>query len=211
MTETTHSPRPEDSVELAALRILCLVCHFGAPDDDLATLWGERRLHELDHLLRHPETLALVVIDHLLEEDEEEIPAGLANSLRDILRPAAVPTAPRRVDIAPWRPMDDALAFLTCRDLLRLASRETAPAHTERGYIATAEGFRALAELSSGDSLGRRLRGYCRLLSQAMSSLDSLDLEGADRRLHEFLLDERIAVDEDPAPRLFHSLFGEPL
>ena len=233
MTDSTTSHRTENPIELEALRILCAVCHVGSENDvdDTRTLWGEGRLQELDHLLRHADSLALVIIDHLRQQDGErphgdETPLNqpaLAAQVRQLLRrqlsqpsrgtlPSPV-VAPRRLEATTWRSLDDALAFLVCRDLLRLSSRPGDPniaTSVERGFTATSMGTRAMAELSSRDGMGRDLRDRCRLLVTILEGR-ALDLDGASRRLADFLHDEQIAAEDDPTPRLFYSLFGEPL
>ncbi len=70
---------------LDALRLLTLVHQLGEPQEaeNEALLRGERRLLLLDHLLRHPSTLALLLIDayeRLPELGEKR--AGLVRRLR---------------------------------------------------------------------------------------------------------------------------------
>ncbi len=212
MTEITPSSRPADTVQLGAVRLLCLVCHFG--EDDAAaqggpTLWGERRLQELDHLLRHPDQLALLLMDRVLASGKA-VPSSLAEGLRGLLRANGGGRAPRRLEVPPWRTADDTLAFLTCRNLLRLASRPRG-GQTERGFVATEDGVDTLSSLSAKEGMARLLRERCRLLGQVIPPGASLDLDSSRERLAGFLQDENLATEDDPAPRLFHLLFDQRL
>lgn len=218
MTESIPSRPPADPIELQALRLLCSVCHVGREnaEDGTRTLWGEHRLQEVDHLLRHPTSLALLLIDHLRRRHDTLHQPALASQIRQLLRPQrSVPNRvvqSHRLAAAPWRSLDDPLAFLACRDLLSLSSRASSvtAGSFERGFTVTQDGLRAMAELTSRDGMGRNLRDRCRLLVTCLEG-SPLDLEGAARRLDAYLQEEQIAVEEDPTPRLFYSLFGESL
>ncbi len=227
MHATHPSPRGDDPVELAALRLLCIISHLGDShlgdshlgdrddEDDQKTLWGEGRLQILDHLLRHPESLALWLIDQAREQRLAGNLSTLASRLRDLLRRQEedrhTPAPPRHLELAPWRSFDDALAFLTCRNLLRLESRPAVDGGVERGYSSTPEAATAISQLTSQPGLGQVLQRRCRLLASVIGPETSLDLAGAAQRLAAFVDDEKIAPEDDPTPRLFHSLFGEPL
>lgn len=217
MHEALPSPRGDDPVELTALRLLCIVFHLGETigEDDARILWGEQRLQTLDHLLRQPESLALWI---LLEARRRQLPANasaLAGQLRGLLQRSGerhgAPSAPRRLELPPWRSLDDAVAFLTCRDLLRLTSRASADGTVEQGYRSGPEAGPVIADLTSQPGLGQDLRRHCRLLVTVLGDDADLDLAAAAQRLEAFVDDEDLASEDDPTPRLFHSLFGEPL
>lgn len=210
MTEITSSPRPADTVQLAAVRLLCVVCHFGEEGgaaEGGPVVWGERHLQELDHLLRHPDQQALLTLDRLAASNEPP-PSNLADNVRHLLREDGA--APRRLEIPPWRSIDDALAFLTCRNLLHLTSRPQG-GQTERGFVATEDGVSTLASLSAKEGMPRRLRERCRWLRQLIAPGDALDLDGARQRLDAFMQHENLAVEDDPTPRRFHALFDQRL
>lgn len=217
MHATTLSPRGDDPVELAALRLLCIVCHLGAPEGeaDGKTLWGEGRLQVFDHLLRRPESLALWLIDQAREQRLSGNGSTLAGRLRDLLRRPGDdrhrPAAPRHLELAPWRSLDDALAYLTCRNLLRLVARASAEGGVERGYTSTQRAASVLTQLTSQPGLGQDIQRHCRLVASLVGPDTHFDLASSAQRLETFVEDEKIAAEDDPTPRLFHSLFGEPL
>lgn len=154
MNHAAASP-PLAAVELDALRLLTLVHQLGEPleIEGESRFRGEQSLLALDFLLRHPDTLALLLLDafeRLPELGDKK--AGLIRRLRWLLGAENSPASPafrrarargqgaeRRLTFAelsiPWRRRDDALAHLTCRALLLVEAEAGSPNGSPTGPL----------------------------------------------------------------------------
>jgi len=230
-------------VEQDALRLLAVVHHLGEPAAEAgyrSRVAGEGRLQRLDHLVRHPADLAFVVLDRLDRCDgltryrDELVPA-----LRRLL-PAVEPGDPEPVEEelaggrlhrfhpVAWERRDDALAYLGCRDLLRV--RPLPESAGELGYLlpeGAAEWLETEVYPSAADpaeGLGRLVE-RCRLLARVLGGTDGIDdpdappdpevadlagyLRRVDHRLEDFRREERVPFEEDLLSRFFRHVVGE--
>ena len=190
--------------------------------DDRWFIDTERRLQQLEHLVRHPVDLAYLVM-HQVRRDPElgARRSDLSRQVREVLgaqgrqkrrRPVHRPFAP-----GSWKRGDDALAHLACRDLLRI---EPLPPKDLR-YLLTVRGEQWLEESVYAGTRDRHpyLR-RCRLLRSALpdrllgsrgaAPLDD-DLRETGRHLESVRQEEQIRLEEDLLDRVFQATFLESL
>ena len=233
MDPAAASPSPH-AVELDALRLLTLVHQLGEPlaEENEALLRGEQRLLALDHLLRHPETLALLLIDaseRLPELAEKR--GSLRRRLRWLLSAENPPPAPafRRararspggerpltfVELTlPWRRRDDALAHLTCRSLLVVEKIGTQPPLL--AYRLKARGAELLEQrFYPGVKIAAAYLKQCAAIREYLPDWPLLDFEArlqaiADR-LEALRREDQLPRELDVIPIYFERVFREKL
>ena len=209
---------------------------------------GETRLRQLDHLVRHPVTLAYLLIDGYERQPDPDRRATAARQVRQLLANARQQHQPVRrrrpwqsmadgleerrrrhpIVAAAWQPIDDALAFLAIRDLLRVAPVNGSEA-AESGEGALVFGVTMKGRALLRDSVypsDRDVALYlqiCEILLELTSIPPGLpgisDAEGAladllekvERRLTAFRRDAQIPFERDPLPELFRLTFRERL
>jgi DNA-binding PadR family transcriptional regulator len=224
---------------LDALRLLTLVQQLGDPSGDDAgesesgerVLVGEERLIGFDHLLRHPATLAYVLIDHCRRlPDLAEKRAALARRIRLLLgdradqapifrrarsRPAVGEGRPSLFQPTPsWHRCDDALAYLTSRGLLAIGIEGSQPPRLS--YRLTTRGADLLEQrfYPSAKSAGAYLQACAALREYWPVGLDaSIEavLERTDEGLDQLRQDEQMPLEKDLLPVLFERTFRERL
>lgn len=233
MDHASASPIPH-AVELDALRLLTLVHQLGEPlvEEGARLLRGEERLLALDHLLGHPETLALLLLDAL--ERLPELKAKSAGALRrlrfllDAENPLPTPTfhRARSRDLryerkltfptlaTPWRRRDDALAHLESRALLAVEVSGSRP--PQLGYRLRARGAELLEQkFYPGVKIaGAYLKG-CAAIREYLPDWPQLDfeerLEALADRLETVRREEQLPREADAIPTLFERVFREKL
>lgn len=233
MDPAAASPSPR-AAELDALRLLTLVHQLGEPQEaeGEALLRGERRLLLLDHLLRHPSTLALLLVDayeRLPELGEKR--AGLVRRLRWLLGADNAPPAPafrrarsrvqsveRRLHFlelgVPWRRRDDALAHLESRALLAVEISGGRP--PQLGYRIAARGAELLEQkFYPGVKIAGTYLKACAAIREYLPDWPQLDFEErlaalADR-LETLRREEQVPREADAIPTLFERVFREKL
>ncbi len=223
----------ESPIEYDALRVLLIVHQLGTRTSRRWTVDSEHLLQQLDHLVRHPIDLAFVVMDHIRHQPgTETAPRDLPARVRRLLD--LPPRARhRRAIFSPfergsWQRWDDVLAFLGCRDLLRISplapddSRfeltERAVGWLETTVLETAAGSDAAESDAAGsDALARELE-RCALLRTALPprllggrGLLEPHLDGVRSRLTAYQSDEQLDVEDDLIAGLFQATFLEPL
>lgn len=237
MQHAAASPIPR-AVELDALRLLALVHQLGEPaGEGAAALRGERRLLALDHLLRHPEQLGLLLVDAFerLPEPAERrtgpLRAGLMRRLRWLFGAENAPPAPafrrarsraegaqRRLtfagEAAPWRRRDDALAQLTCRALLVVEVLAGQP--PELSYRLTPRGADLLEQrFYPGVKIAGAYLKQCAAIREYLPDWRELDFEARAEaiaeRLEQVRRDEHLPRELDAIPALFERVFRERL
>ncbi len=240
MQQAAASPSPR-AVELDALRLLALVHQLGEPagespgetaEEGVAELRGERRLLALDHLLRHPEQLALLLVDAFERLPElAERRAGLIRRLRWLFGAENAPPAPafrrarsraqsveRRLTLpafaAPWRRCDDALAQLTCRALLEVEVLGGQPPVLV--YRLTARGADLLEQrFYPGVKIAGAYLKQCAAIREYLPDWRELDFEARfaaiAERLELLRQEEHVARELDAIPTLFERVFRERL
>lgn len=241
-TEIVGRPRP---IEVDASRLLVVVDQLGEPTeavresgDLVAEVIGEARLRLLDHLVRHPVTLAYLLIDAYGRRPRAETRAATARRVRQLLanqRQQRQPLRRRRpwhsttdaleerrrrhpILTSDWQPLDDALAFLALRDLLRVRAA-TAESGVAVGYGVTRRGRAFLDQEVYGDDRHAGLvLELCEVLRELLPSLELDDgedlgvlLEKVARRSLSFRRDAQIPTERDSLPELFRSTFRERL
>lgn len=214
-------------VEHDALRILTIVHQLGEPVRSpglRARVVSEARLQSLDHLVRQPVDLAYALIDHAREaasRDRGARGSGLARDVRRLLpagRRSPLDGERLRPPHGPvWERWDDVLAYLGCRDLLRVRP-ERRNGSRQLAYLLTDAGADHLERTVYPKDAG--VAPYlerCHLIRDHLLSdplLDEADLprhlREVGRRLEAFRR-ERLAPEEDLLRRWFRSAFGEPL
>lgn len=223
---TDGRPRP---LEHDALRLLVVICELGEPPGELparegckACLGGEGRLQALDHLVRHPNDLAFVLLDRLTWRDGKRL-IGFADRIRRLVfgpdgrrlgrRPSW--SGAQRLQATPWKRFDDCLAVLMCRDLLRVEPRRSADGAAELLYLATDRGARLVAEPLTRDPAFAVVVERCRLLSMSLPDLAARDFQDlfdqVEERLQSFCRDEQLATEDDVLSPFFQAVCGEPL
>ncbi len=211
-------------VEADALRIAVLVHQLGARGDGRWFLDMESQVQALDHLLRHPIDLAYTLLDQI-EARRDEFPEHslppLAARLRRLLF-AGSSQRRRQGLLQPfepglWERWDAPLAYLACRNLLRVATRSS----RDLRYLLTDAGVIWLEDevYPSISSLEPTLE-RCSLIREVMPEpvirpkdepmLDKI-LQDISNRLTAFRLDEQLPLEEDMLSRLFQAIFLEPL
>lgn len=220
-----------------ALRLLTIVQRLGAPAGDADAeeigekqLVGEQRLLGFDHLLRHPATLAYVLIEHHRHLPEtSERSAALARRIRllvgdrgetPIFRRArsrgVVPGGrPSYFDDAPvWRRWDDSLAFLASRGLLEVGIAGSQP--PQIAYRLTARGAVVLEQrVYPASKAAAAWLQACDAIREFWPApldvpVDSV-LAATAGRLEELRHDEQIPLEQDLLPVLFERTFRERL
>jgi hypothetical protein len=233
MEHPAASPSPA-AVELDALRLLTLVHQLGEPlaGENGALLRGESRLLALDHLVRHPAAIALLLIDAF-----ERLPgladkrAALTRKLRWLLGAEHAPPAPtfrrarsrvqgteRRLTLIPanipWRRRDDALAQLTCRALL---SVELLPGQPPlAGYRITPRGVDLLEQrFYPAVKIAAAWQKRCAAIREYLPDWPGLDLEARlaaiGDRLEDLRREDQLPRELDVLPSLFERVFRERL
>lgn len=223
-------------VESDALRLAILVHQLGEPGDEPTPkrVQGEDLLQILDHLLRHPTTLAYVLMDQVARRRPGFEARGVfARRVRQLLsneRQQHQPTRRRRpwqtkpdgpVDLTlhpftrpRWQRLDEPLTLLAARDLMRVRlRREERPLLS---YELTARGVDWLeSEIYPKD---RNSTLYLQLCSIMLDLLPALDgpgwrdlMDEIRHHLDAFRRDERLPVEQDPLAVLFHHVFQEHL
>jgi hypothetical protein len=210
-------------IEQDALRLLTLVHQLGTPPLETefrAVLVGEELLLALDHLVRHPGILAFVLIDQLGQRPAPEPRQNnLIRRVGDLLgqRETAMERV-RGLQTGAWERWDDALAFLSCRGLLRVRPQVLEGRRPELSYWlpeTTAQELEEVIYLAEPTLLPIRER--CRLLAEGLlkegvtTSPDAMrlpDLGALAARIEAFHHSEQIDPEDDTLKRLFHSTFG---
>ena len=223
-------------VEIDALRLAILVHQLGEPGDDEAPrrVHGEDLLQILDHLLRHPTTLAYVVMDQVARRRPGFEARGVfARRVRQLLsneRQQHQPTRRRRpwqtkpdgpVDLTlhpfvrpRWQRLDEPLVLLTTRGLMRV--RLVQGERPQLSYELTSRAAEWLdGEIYPKD---RNSTLYLQLCSIMLDLLPALDgpgwralMDEIRHNLDAFCRDERLPVEQDPLTVLFHHVFQEHL
>jgi len=227
---------------LDALRLLTLVHQLGerppegaaegSGEDGAAVLRGERQLLALDHLLRHPETLGLLLVDAFERLPElAEKRAGLTRRLRWLFGAESSPPAPafrrarsraqtaeRRLVFAsfaaPWRRCDDALAELTCRALLEVGVDAGQP--PVLAYRLAPRGAELLEQrFYPGVKIAGAYLKQCAAIREYLPDWRRLDFEqrlgAVTDRLESLRAEEHVPREIDVIPTLFESVFSERL
>lgn len=227
------------AVELDALRLLALVHQLGEPlaEENASSLRGEGRLLALDHLLRHPEQLALLLVDayerlpELAERRSGALRSGLMRRLRWLFGAENAPPAPafrrarsraqgaeRRLTFAgfapSWRRCDDALAQLTCRALLAVEVESGQPPTLV--YRLTPRGAELLeGRFYPGVKIAGAYLKQCAAIREYLPDWRELDfagrLEAIAERLEAIRLEEHVPRELDAIPTLFERVFRERL
>ena len=226
--------------EIDALRLAILIHQLGESDDDpqiVRRLDGEARLQSLDHLLRHPTTLAYVLIDQYGQQpDLSERRGTLVRRIRQLLaneRQQHLPARRRRAwqtrpdgqgstrlhPFVPcrWHKLDDVLAFLGSRDLVRVSVR-TRPGSQDAllSYGLTPNAAELLErELYPKDRKSMLHLQLCGIITDLLPSFDAQQwpavLQDTERHLDEFVREEQIPLEQDPLSVLFQITFQEQL
>lgn len=219
-------------VEPAALRLATLVHQLGTPRSQgpvVSVIEGEGRLLALDHLLLHPTTLAYLLIDEFRRgPDSGDRRSSTARQVRRLVTSEERlhrPTGRRggwtggsgggaghRVFEPPtWRRLDDVLAYLGNRDLLRTTANPGTLAYgvTRRGAEVLEQRYYPSGRLAS---LHLQL---CAVLAEAPFLAQHRDLEARLRdvavALGAFRSDEQVPPEADLLPSLFYDTFQEQL
>ncbi len=236
MDHASASPIPH-AVELDALRLLTLVHQLGEPleEEGARLLRGEERLLALDHLLGHPETLALLLLDAL--ERLPELKAKSAGALRrlrfllDAENPLPTPTfhRARSRDLryerkltfptlaTPWRRRDDALAHLTCRALLGVETRtEGGQKRQILAYRLTPRGADLLEQrFYPSVKIAATYLKQCAAIREYLPDYTELDFEmrlaSVAERLEDLRREDNLPREQDAAQALFERVFREKL
>lgn len=233
MEHPAASPSPA-AVELDALRLLTVVHQLGEPlaEEGTMLLRGERQLLALDHLMRHPAAIAL-----LLVEAFERLPqvadkrAALLRRLRWLLDAENAPPAPafrrarsrvqgteRRLTLLgagiPWRRRDDALAQLTCRALLAIEPLAGRPPLA--GYRITPRGVDLLEQrFYPAVKIAAAYQKRCAAIREYLPDWQRLDFEARlaaiGERLEELRREEQLPRELDVVSSLFERVFRERL
>lgn len=233
MEHPAASPSPA-AVELDALRLLTVVHQLGEPlaEESTTLLRGERQLLALDHLMRHPEAIALLLVDAF-----ERLPqvadkrAALLRRLRWLLGAENAPPAPtfrrarsrvqgteRRLTMLaagiPWRRRDDALAQLTCRALLAIEPLAGQPPLA--GYRITPRGVDLLEQrFYPAVKIAAAYQKRCAAIREYLPDWQRLDFESRlaaiGERLEELRREEQLPRELDVVPSLFERVFRERL
>lgn len=210
-------------IEQDALRLLTLVHQLGtsAPEEEFRTvLVGEERLLALDHLMRNPGALAFVLIDQLGQRPAPRPrQADLIRRIRDLLgqRGSQLVTG-HAFPTGAWERWDDALAFLVCRELLRVRPWRQGETGVELGYWLPEAAARQLEEaIYPSEPTLATIRERSRLLADALlktavtaapdaTRLPALDVVAA--RIEAFRHSEQIDPEDDLLKRFFHFTLG---
>lgn len=225
------SPSPR-AAPLDALRLLTVVHQLGEPQaaENQTLIRGEKRLLALDHLLRHPATLAFLLVDAYQRRPElADKRAGLVRRLRWLLGAENTPPAPafrrarsrvqaveRRLHFlelgAPWRRLDDALADLESRDLLAVErADEGSPG---LAYRLRPRGADLLEQrfYPAGGVAGAYLKS-CAAIREYLPDWPALDFEqrlGAiAESLETWRREEQVPRELDLVPLIFERVFRE--
>lgn len=228
-------------LEIDALRLSTLVHQLGrAPSADesagglVRCLDGEPLLQTLDHLLRYPSTLAYVLTDQFAHRPELAEQRGLVTRrIRQLLaneREQHLPARKRRAwqtradgsgspawhhFVPPrWQRLDDVLAFLTSRSLMRVAARSGDRAFLSFGLTASA------AELLERDLYPKDRNSMlhlqlCGVISDLLPELDGEQwqalLADIEADLEAFRAEEQVTAEQDLLAALFQQTFQERL
>lgn len=232
MNHAAASP-PLAAVELDALRLLTLVHQLGEPleIEGESRFRGEQSLLALDFLLRHPDTLALLLLDayeRLPELGEKK--AGLIRRLRWLLGAENSPATPtfrrarargqgveQRLTFAelsiPWRRRDDALAQLTCRALLVVEVEGQPPG---LAYRITGRGADLLEQrFYPGVKIAATYVKRCTAIRELLPDWQGLPIEtrlqAISERLETLRREEQIAREQGVIALLFERTLQEKL
>lgn len=226
--------------EVDALRLAILIHQLGETDDDpqiVRRIDGESRLQSLDHLLRHPTTLAYVLIDQYgRRKDLAERRGTLVRRVRQLLaneRQQHLPARRRRAwqtrpdgkhstalhPFVPcrWQKLDDVLAFLGSRDLVRVSVRSRAGSRDALlSYGLTHEAAELLErELYPKDRKSMLHSQLCGIITDLLPPFDDRQwpsvLQKTEQHLDDFIREEQIPLEQDPLSVLFQVTFQEQL
>ncbi len=225
-----------------ALRLLIVVRQAGR--EEAPWVDGEELLQWIDHLVRRPVDLAFVLIDQFRRRaDLDARRAGIMRRIRILLTPSGsrpprttqrgISTRMRQDHFRPvaWERWDDLLAYLGCRDLLRVEviSQETSQGRgsylryrvTERGeqlLQATLENDRSASHWvdryrSLQETLWQDPEVSAQMAAGGPEAGRALrdHLSDISTRVERFRRDEQISLEDDLLPRLFQRTFGELL
>ena len=210
-------------IEQDALRLLTLVHQLGAPPvegDVRAVLTGEGHLLAADHLVRHPATLAFVLLDHLGRPSSPEARrAELLRRIRSLLHDdASHGTTQHHFHFNAWERFDDALAFLACRGLLQI--RPVAGEPSTLAYrLPEAAAQRLEESIYPTEGSLEPIRERCRLLADGLLKEHRLadpdvaklpDLSAVAARIEGFRHREQIAPEDNLLERFFHAASAGP-
>ncbi len=210
-------------VEQDALRILTIIHQLGEHAEGAWWIDFESQLRSLDHLVRHEVDLAYVVMDQVRAVDSGpgSRRTELAKRVRQLLRSSGSspirPAALRPLGSGSWERLDDVLAFLTCRELLRVEPLAVPGTR----YRLTTRADLWLRQSVYPDAAHRATsRQRCALLRDILPAdllrppdgpaLESY-LQQAGERLDDLRLEEQIRLEEDMLSRLFQIVFLESL
>ena len=209
-------PRP---MAQDALRILTVVHQLGEPVQR-SGIWtvitGESRLQHLEHLVRRPEDLAFVLLNR------GPLVPGFAERRGDLIRRLgrllsadsdSRHRGPRRFRSGSWERWDDILAFLGCRDLLRVRSlRDGSP---RLGYYLTEAGAEYLeGAIYPFDPEVAGYRERCRLIWDFLGPELAPDrdlastLQEVARRLESYCIQEQVVAEDDLLNHYCQSTLG---
>ncbi len=226
--------------EVDALRLAIVIHQLGEKDDDpqiVRRIDGEPRLQSLDHLLRHPTTLAYVLIDqYSRRKDLSERRATLVRKIRQLLaneRQQHLPARRRRAwqtrpdgrsttalhSFVPcrWQKLDDVLAFLGSRDLVRVSVRPRSSSQEALlSYGLTQTAAELLdRELYPKDRKSMLHSQLCGIITDLLPPFDDRQwpsvLQDTEEHLDDFIREEQIPLEQDPLGMLFQITFQEQL
>lgn len=228
MTEAAR-PAPPRPLEVDALRFLTIVHQLGRPIPPFSqALVNESLLLGYDHLLRHPTTLAYLLIDqHALRPDLRDKRAAMARRARALIAalPGPAPTGKSRfaglgprfapfAPVAPWHRIDDVLALLTSQLLLKVVVRSAQPPELILGILPAGLELLDRRFYAAGASAAPLLQG-CATIAEFLPPCTGLELENllaaVGERLDRFRRDEHVPAERDLLPGLFERVFRERL
>ena len=223
-------------MESDALRLVTLVHQLGEPGQGAVarSLEGEDLLQALDHLLRHPTTLAYVLMDHFARlDDESQERIVFARKVRQLLsnerqqhqpsrrrRPwETKPDGPVDLTIYPfvgprWQKLDEPLAILAGRNLLQV--RVITGKRPRLAYdlpVSTAEWLEQ--DIYPKDRNSTLYLQLCSIILELLPVMDGRSwhrlMDEIRHNLDVFCRDERIPLEQDPLTVLFYQVFQEHL
>jgi len=228
-------------LEIDALRLSTLIHQLGKAIDDtpgiVRRIDGEIRLQTLDHLVRHPTTLAYVLLDQVIRRDDLADRRGtLARRIRQLLaneRQQHLPARRRRpwqskpdglINLTQhpfvpprWQRLDDVLAYLSTRGLVRVSAQRPnseKPAFLSYDLTSTAAEIleRDLYPKDRNAMLHIQLCGVINDLLPPFSGKRWQALMGdIETNLQTFHREEQLAPEEDVLSALFFNTFQERL
>lgn len=205
--------------EQDAARILIILSELGTP----ASAQGERvletevYLQKLDYLVRSPADLAYVLIDRFEKNakfsDQKSACMATVRHLATAREPRLRTMGMQKFWYGPWEKLDDVLAFLECRELVRVEPRSGAGGGLT--YTVTAKGTEAVRRMYSNWGVMKYYSEQCRVISIWLAELRGTALKdylyAVLTRIDSADLGKEIPSHGDLVPRRFTEVFGEAL